>query len=994
LSEALRRDLEHDITGEVRFDRVSRSLYSTDASVYRIEPLGVVVPRTREDVIRTVQLAARHGVSITARGGGTSQAGQAIGAGLQLDTSKYFNKVLEVSVADRTAWVEPGVVLDELNAQLRPHALRFAPDISTASRATIGGMISNNSSGARSILYGKTIDHVLELDVVLADGTLTRFRPLDAAALETASAGETLEARSYRAVQQIASDCAAEVDRRFPKVLRRVGGYNLDEFVDRSKPFNLAKLIVGSEGTLGLVVAAKLNLVPLPRAKAVLTIEFDELLDALGATPAIVRHRPSAVEVMDRFILDHARESPALDALRRSIMQGEAGALLCVEFYGDTPDELLPRLDALEAELPRLGYRCRWRRAVAAADQARIWSFREAALGLSMAMKGDGKSLSFVEDTAVAPEKLRDYIERFLQVVKRHHTSAGVYAHASVGCLHVRPVVNMKTDEGVRRFESIANDIADLVLEFGGALSGEHGDGLVRGPFTQKMFGPVLYEAFRAVKHAFDPDDVFNPGKIVDTPPLTSNLRYGAGYATPDPATFFDYTEHGGMGRAVEMCSGLGVCRKTLDGTMCPSFMATREEKHSTRGRANVLRLAMAGRLGESGLGDEGVRDVLDLCLECRACKAECPVGVDVARFKSEFLADYYRRHGTPLRARAIGHIHTMSAWASPVAPLANAVTRSAAGRWINEQLFGIDRRRTLPAWARRTFLQQFRDPEPPSRFWRFGESRRSSESISASGGGRVALRRQLVPGPQPLAPAVVLFTDTFTNYNQPEIGLAAVDVLAAAGTETRLVPHVCCGRPLISQGLLEEARALAQANADQLYDAAAAGSRILFLEPSCLSAVREDAPALLRGEAQRKARVVADACVLFEDYLEREWASGALSIPLQQGPATVLLHGHCHQKAMGLLPSARALLGRVPSCTVVDLDAGCCGMAGSFGYAREHYDVSRQIGERRLLPAARAMKPDAVLIAAGTSCRHQVEHFAGVKAVHPAVLLRSLLQP
>ena len=362
-----------------------------------------------------------------------------------------------------------------------------------------------------------------------------------------------MEARCYKTVLDLGSRHAEEVDRRYPKVIRRVGGYNLDEFVDRSKPFNLAKLIVGSEGTLGLVVAAKLNLVPLPRAKAVLTIEFDELLDALGATPAIVRHRPSAVEVMDRFILDHARESPALDGLRRSIMQGDAGALLCVEFYGDTAEELVPRLAALEAELPGLGYRCRWRRAVSAGDQARIWSFREAALGLSMAMKGDAKSLSFVEDTAVAPEKLRDYIERFLQVVKRHQTSAGVYAHASVGCLHVRPVVNMKTDEGVRRFESIAHDIADLVLEFGGALSGEHGDGLVRGPFTEKMFGPVLYQAFRAVKHAFDPDGVFNPGKIVDTPPLTSNLRYGAGYATPDPTTFFDYAEHGGMGRAVEM---------------------------------------------------------------------------------------------------------------------------------------------------------------------------------------------------------------------------------------------------------------------------------------------------------------------------------------------------------------------------------------------------------------------------------------------------------
>ena len=968
MSDALRRDLESNLEGEVRFDRVSRSLYSTDASVYQMEPLGVVVPRSRADVVRAVQIAGRHACSITARGGGTSQAGQAVGAGLQLDTSKYFNRVIDISVNDRTAWVEPGVVLDNLNAQLRPHGLRFAPDISTASRATIGGMIANNSSGARSILYGKTIDHILELDVVLADATVVRLRPLDRAELDAACTSDSLEARGYKVVRQIARDCAEEIDRRFPKVLRRVGGYNLDEFVDESKPFNLAKLIVGSEGTLGLVVAAKINLVPLPKAKAVLTIEFDELLDALAATPSIVRQRPSAVEVMDRFILDHAHESPALDALRRSIMQGDAGALLCVEFYGDTADELLPRLAALERELPGLGFRCRWRRAIAPSDQARIWSFREAALGLSMAMKGDAKSLSFVEDTAVAPEKLRDYIERFLQIVKKHGTAAGVYAHASVGCLHVRPVVNMKTADGVRQFEAIANDIADLVLEFGGALSGEHGDGLVRGAFTEKMFGPVLYEAFRAVKRTFDPAGVFNPGKIVDTPPLTANLRYGASYATSDPSTYFDYSDHGGMGRAVEMCSGLGVCRKTLEGTMCPSFMATREEKHSTRGRANVLRLAMAGRLGEAGLGEEGVREVLDLCLECRACKAECPVGVDVARFKSEFLADYYRRFGTPLRARAIGHIHTMSKWASRVAPLANAAAASAAGRWIGERLFGIDRRRTLPSWTHRTFADQFRDP------------------------ARVRHTR-LAPGPQPLAPTVVLFNDTFTNYCHPEIGVAAVDLLEAAGTTVRVVPHVCCGRPLISQGLLDEARSLAKQNADVLHDPAVRGERILFLEPSCLSAVREDAPSLLRDETQRKARTVAEACVLFEDHVEREWQSGSLSLPLQRGPATVLLHGHCHQKAMGLLASARALLSRIPSCTVTDLDAGCCGMAGSFGYAREHYDVSRQIGERRLLPAARTMPSDSVLVASGLSCRQQVAHFAGVKAVHPAVLLRSLMR-
>ncbi len=922
----LQHELEQQIEGDVRFDRVSRALYSTDASVYRIEPLGVVIPRSREDVVRTVQIAARHRVSITARGGGTSQAGQAIGAGIQLDASKYFKKIIDISVPDRTAWVEPGLVLDELNAQLRPHGLRFAPDISTASRATIGGMISNNSSGARSILYGKTIHHVLELDVVLADGQLARFRPLDDPELAAASVGPSREANCYRTVQQVAADCAEEIDRRFPKILRRVGGYNLDEFVNApaSRPFNLAKIIVGSEGTLGIVVAAKLNLVPLPKAKAVLAIEFDELLDALAATPVIVRHGPSAVEVMDRFILDHARESPSLDALRRSIMQGDAGALLCVELYGDRPDDLPPRLDALEADLATLGYPCRWRRAIAPADH---------------------------------------YIERFLQIVRRHETVAGVYAHASVGCLHVRPVVNLKTADGVRKFEAIANDIADLVLEFGGALSGEHGDGLVRGPFIEKMFGPVLYDAFRQVKRAFDPNGLFNPGKIVDSPPLTSSLRYGAGYVTPEPATWFDYAEHGGMGRAVEMCSGLGACRKTLEGTMCPSYMATLDEKHSTRGRANVLRLAMAGRLDESGLGDEGVREVLDLCLECRACKAECPVGVDVARFKSEFLAGYFTRHGTPLKARAIGHIHALSRWASPVAPIANALARSAPGRWLNETLFGIDRRRTPPAWTRDTFARQF-------------------------------ARRSAIRNPQPAIRAdVVLFNDTFTNYSHPEVGVAAAAVLDAAGVGVRLTTHVCCGRPLISQGLLDAARELAERNVDALHDAASRGTPIVFLEPSCLSAVREDAPALLRGEAQRRARAVADACVLFEDFVEREWEIGRIALDLATGPATVLLHGHCHQKAMGLLPSARALLSRIPSSAVVDLDAGCCGMAGSFGYARDHYDVSRQIGERKLLPAARTMDADTVLVASGTSCREQVAHFTGATAVHAAVLLRSLLR-
>ncbi len=771
---------------------------------------------------------------------------------------------------------------------------------------------------------------------MLSDGSQVHLRPLTRAELDAACQGDTLEAACYRTVRQVASECAEEIEKRYPKVVRRVAGYNLDEFVDGSRPFNLAKIIVGSEGTLGMIAAAKVNLVPLPKEKAVLAIEFDQLLDALAATPVILRHKPSAIEVMDGFILNHARENPAMDRMRRAILQtDDPGALLCVELYADRADDLPPRLEAIERDLAP--YRCVHRRAVNAADQARIWSFREMSLGLSMAMKGDEKSLSFVEDTAVRPEVLRDYIDEFLQMIRRNGSSSGVYAHASVGCLHVRPVVNMKTAEGVARFEAIATQSADLVLKYGGALSGEHGDGLVRGPFMEKMFGSALYQAFRTVKHAFDPQGIFNPGKIVDTPPLTANLRYGASYRTPDPPTYFDYSEHGGFGRAVEMCSGIGVCRKKLEGTMCPSYMATRDERDTTRGRANTLRLAMTGRLAEAGLGDEGVLEVLDLCLECRACKAECPIGVDVARFKSEFLAEHWRKHGVPLGKRVLGNVHLLSKVGSRFAPLSNAVAASWFGRWMNEKVFGIDRR--------------------------------------PGGAGRV-----------------VLFNDTFTNYNEPEIGMAAAGVLDAAGVGVRVVPHSCCGRPLISTGQLDQARALAQANTGALFDAASRGERILFLEPSCLSAMREDAPALLRGDDQRRARVVGEACILFEDYVEREWAAGRLSLNLKAGPPTVVLHGHCHQKSMGLVPSARALLSRIPSCTVVDLDSGCCGMAGSFGYSKDHYEVSRQIGERRLLPAARALRPGDVLAAAGTSCRHQVAHFAGVEAQHPAVLLHSLI--
>ncbi len=957
ISAALHADLHAALQGQLRVDRGTRALYSTDASVYQVEPLGVILPRSRDDVETAVTIAARHGVSITPRGGGTSQAGQAIGAGLVLDTSKHMNRVLEVNPDERWARVEPGVVLDDLNAALKPHGLRFAPDVSSSSRATVGGMMANNSSGARSVLYGKTGDHVRAQQVVLADGSAARLSPLSGPALAAAGVGDTLLARAYREIPALALAHAAEIDARFPKVMRRVGGYALDAFIDPAAPVDLTRILVGSEGTLGFVTEATLGLVPLPAAKALLTLEFEDLLDALAATPLVLAHGPSAVEVMDSFILGHAVGHPSLDAALRQIVSGPAPSLLCVEFYGEHLDAIVPRMQALDHELQRAGIRCRARHLTTAADQARVWHVRESSLGLSMGMKGDGKAISFVEDTAVPPERLRDYIARFRQIVARYGTHAGVYAHASVGCLHVRPVVNLKTAEGLAQFESIANDVADLVLEFGGALSGEHGDGLVRGAFNEKMFGSTLYQAFRQVKRTFDPQGLFNPGRIVDTPPITAHLRFGPGYRTAEPVTFFDFSADGGLGRAVENCSGVGLCRKTREGTMCPSYMATRDETDSTRGRANVLRLAMTGQLGPEGLDHPGVHAALDLCLECRACKSECPTSVDMARIKSEVLAARWDQHGAPLAVRAFGDIRGVARLGSRMATLANTLAASRVGRVVTEAVLGVDRRRTLPAWTSRTLSRQLRDVRPRSEV------------------------------------RAVLFADTFTEHSEPGNGVAAFEVLDRAGIGARLVPHGCCGRPFISQGLLEEARVTAGATVEALHDAAARGEAIVFLEPSCLSAMREDVPSLLRGQRRTRAELVASRSVLFEEYVEREWREGRASLRLTPGPATIALHPHCHQRSMGLAGAGAALLRRIPGATVTDLDAGCCGMAGSFGYSRAHYEVSQAIGERVLLPSARRLGADGVLVAAGTSCRHQVEHFTGVSARHPAVLLRSLLE-
>jgi FAD/FMN-containing dehydrogenase/Fe-S oxidoreductase len=964
-AEALRASLADRVQGEVRFDRLSRALYSTDASVYQIVPLGVVFPKTEEDIVAVVQNCARYAVPLTARGGGTSQAGQCIGPGVILDCSRYFNRVLEVNVAERWARVQPGCVLDELNRELQKHGLHFPLDISTSDRATIGGMIANNSSGTHSLVYGKTIDNVLELQAILANGERPHFRSLKDDEIELKCRQDNREGECYRTVRRLAGEHVAEIERRYPRILRRVGGYNLDRFVPGQR-FNLAHLLVGSEGTLAVTLEAKLHLEPLPRAKGVLVLQFAHLLDALATTPGILAHRPAAVEVVDKYILDATRLNAEASRLR-DFLVGDPDAILIVEFYGADRTEVDSRLDALEKDIKNhhIGYHSY--RTIDPSAQARIWRLRRLALGLSMAEKGDAKAISFVEDTAVAVEHLRDYIAEFQELLRRHETKAGVYAHASVGCLHVRPVHNLKTESGVRAFEEIAGEVADLVLKYGGALSGEHGDGLVRSPFQEKMYGSILYQAFREIKRTFDPDNILNPGKIVDAPPLTSNLRYGPRYVTPDVPTAFDFSVDGGIVRSAELCAGVGECRKTRGGTMCPSYRATRDEQHSTRGRANALRLALTGQVELRGLTDPTLHEALDLCLECKACKSECPTNVDMARLKAEFLYQYSRRHGLSWRSRIFGHIATISRWGSRLAPLSNWLMQGYPARWLNEKLLGIEARRVPPAFTRRTLQQQFR-------------SRTSSVKTSS--------------------PDVLLFPDTFTNYYEPSIGLAAVDLLEAAGCSVALETDSalsCCGRPLISNGLLDRAVYVAERNVRALYPWAAEGKPILACEPSCILTLRDDYPALLRGQLRRMADTISGCCFTFEDFLERQFAilekNGRSPSFSQSSPApNFLVQPHCHQRSLTGTHSLLALLRRIPGASITDLDAGCCGLAGSFGYEKEHYQISRHIAELQLSPAIRSAPAHSTIVAPGFSCRMQIAHCTARPASHPAQVLREAL--
>ncbi|MBM3262965.1 MAG: FAD-binding protein [candidate division Zixibacteria bacterium] len=949
--------LTGQIEGDARFDRTAKILYSTDASIYEIEPAGVVFPRSAEDVARIVRIAGENGIPITPRGGGTSLGGQAVGATLQMDFSRYMNRILEVNVEERWAVIQPGVVLDELNAFLKPKGVMFAPDVAPSNRANIGGMIGNNSCGARSILYGKTIDHVLELEVVLSDGTQTVFRPVTDREYAEKTAGDGLEGKIYREIRRIADQNRDEIDRRYPKIMRRVGGYNLDEFI-KPGPFDLCKMAVGSEGTLVAVTQARIRLVPTPKHTALAIVHFTDLIDSMESTVEIVKTGPAAVELVDKTILDLAKNS--IEAARqRTFIDGDPEAILIVEYYGDSPDELAGRIDALETllETRRLGYA--FVRAMTPEEQANVWGVRKAGLGLLMGMKGDAKPTTFVEDTAVSPEKLPAYIGRFRDIVHHHGTIASYYAHASVGTIHIRPLINLKLAEEVARMRAIAEDVRDLVLEFGGAMSSEHGDGLVRSEWNEKMFGTQLYDAFKEVKAVFDPHGIMNPGKIVANQKMDDNLRLGPAYRAEEIATYFDFSADGGFARSVELCNGVGACRKKLVGTMCPSYIATLDEEHSTRGRANMLRAALSGKLDADGFTSKRVYEALDLCLECKGCKGECPSNVDMAKMKYEFLAHYYDKHGLPLRNRVFGHIAKLSRLGSFMAPLANRLMEETWHKALLERYMGIDRRRSLPRFASEPFDVWFHTrPHRPDR-----EDDR---------------------------PTVVFFPDTFTCYNDPHIGRATVEVLEAAGYRVVLAePRKCCGRPLISKGMLREAKKNASYNVGQLDRYAQRGWAIVGCEPSCMMAYRDDYRDLVGGEQTER---VAKSILLIDEFLAREHAAGRLKLGFRETKKTLKVHGHCQQKALvGVGPTVSALK-LVPGYQVDAFNTGCCGMAGSFGYETEHYDLSLKIGEDRLFPAVRAVGEDVGIVAPGTSCRHQITDGTGRQARHPIEWIRDAL--
>lgn len=944
--QALARHLRKETSGEVHADGVTRRLYSTDASIYQIEPVTVFLPRTAEDLRVAVQICRDHHIAIIPRGGGTSLSGQSIGAGLVIDASKHLRKVLDIDPAHHTARVQPGVVLEHLNQQAAQHGLMFGPDVSTASRATLGGMIGNNSAGSHSIVHGLTVDHVQSLNVVFSDGvrvTLQR-EPLQHILMQDRSASRT--AGVYRAIRQIVTQHHQAIRDRFPKILRRVSGYNLDRMLSswEQGTINLAELMAGSEGTLALMTEAVVKLVEKPRFRGLLVPHFSSMTAALETLDVCLAVQPSAVELMDQMILDLARRNLSLKRRMQDIV-GQPAAIFLVEISSNDMKEVQHKLDRLHATLQRNPGVTHVVKTLDDAQREPLWRLRESGLPLLMGLPGKRKPITFVEDTAVSPELLPAFVAEFQQIMQRHGTYGAIYGHASVGCLHIRPVLDLSQKSDVQTMRQISDEVSSLVLKYQGSLSGEHGDGLARSEWLPKMFGHEVYDAFRLVKQACDPDGLFNPGKIVNPQPMDQQLRFQPARLQKAslPTLSFEYAEDGGIRQHIELCSGTGVCRRTSVGTMCPSYRATLDERDSTRGRANILRLAFQQHEPLEALALPEVKDVLDLCLACKACKAECPSNVDMSRLKAEVLQQYYQHHRRPLADRIQRFLPSYLKLGSHLAPLVNTVGNWRLVRWMLDRWGGLASGRSLPVFHFHHFRRWFRKHRPLQS-----------------------------------ARKVLLWDDCFTTYTEPEIGLAAVQLIESSGTQVELVEPICCGRPLISKGYLTQAELLIQKQAARLAERISDDIPLLGLEPSCLLTLVDDWPQLLPGEATKH---IARHAQMLENWLLHRSIDYS---PLQQ---PVVVHGHCHQKALVGMEDTVAALRRIPQSQVTLLDTGCCGMAGSFGYEKEHYALSQQIAEQTWLPM---FKPyaSAIAVASGTSCRHQWKDTTGQTALHPVQVL------
>jgi FAD/FMN-containing dehydrogenase/Fe-S oxidoreductase len=960
--------LSADLSGALHTDTLHQILYATDASVYRSRPLAVAYPRDTADVQTLVRFAARRGVPLTPRGAGTSLAGQATGTGIVVDLGRHMNQILAIDAERRRVRVQPGVIRDELNEALRPHGLWFGPNTSTANRCMIGGMVGNNSSGTTSIRYGVTRDYVRELQAVLSDGSVAVFGDLDAAAFAEKCQRAGREGELYRQIAAALRPAAvqARIRREFPKpdIHRRNTGYAVDQLLDRQPfqpdgaPFNFCQLLTGSEGTLAIATEIELAVQPLPPPEvAVICAHFHRIADSMDAVPAVMRLRPYACELMDKTILDLTKENIAQQR-NRFFVTGDPEAVLMIEVRGRSTAELDDHIRFLAHTLEQSTATYALP-VVRGADTQRVWALRAAGLGILANLPGDKKAVACIEDTAVSIDDLADYIAEFGRLMEGFGQRAVYYAHAGAGEIHLRPILDLKRRPDRQLFHDITAAVATLVKKYGGSLSGEHGDGRVRGPFIEQMIGPDNYDLLRQIKATWDPQHLFNPGKIIDVPPMTEDLRYAPDQETPEYSTAFDFTAVGGILRLAEKCNGSGDCRKLnfSGGTMCPSYRATRNERDTTRGRANALREILTLNARDNPFAHPALDEAMDLCLSCKGCTAECPSNVDMATLKAEYLYQRYQTTGVPLRARAFGEIDRINGLLSRAPQLGNLLLRTTGG--LAKRLLGVAPQRNLPALSAQSL-----------RRWWNQTGRR-------------------LPIAEPRRGEVFLFCDEFTDYNDAPIGRAAIQLLCALGYRVHLPEHAASGRAQISKGLLERARDLAASNVGAFAQRVTVDRPLVGIEPSAILSFRDEYPKLLRGELAEKARRLAAHTLTIEEFLSREAQQGRIGAEdFTTASAELLVHGHCHQKALSSVDPTAFLLGLPPNYHVSVIPSGCCGMAGSFGYEREHYAISMQIGEQVLFPAVRAAAPNTKIVAPGTSCRHQILDGTGRSALHPVEVL------